>query len=143
MVRYTLALLALTLLACNGCKKDDGTSPNGASTGAPSTGETVVQLQDEGKTFDVARGATVTFKLESNAGTGYAWMPSQVDAKILAQQGDRTSEVASDTPGAPKRDVFRFTAQSPGSTAVEMGLKRPFDPSGPAARTLHVTVNVH
>jgi hypothetical protein len=68
-------------------------------------------------------------------------MPTQVDASILAQQGDRTSEVMSDTPGGPKADVYRFMAVSAGSTVVEMSLKRPFG-SAPPARAIHVTVNV-
>src|SRR5262249_54861335 len=82
MVRYALAFAALSLLACNGCNHDGQPPPNSganpAGTGAPSTGEVVVQAEDDGKAFDVARGATVTFKLQSNAGTGFMWMPTQV-----------------------------------------------------------------
>jgi predicted secreted protein len=102
----------------------------------------VVHAEDDGKTIDVARAATVTFALPSNAGTGYIWVPTQVDASILAQQGDRTSDVSSDVPGAPKVDVYHFTAVGPGTTTVEMSLKRPFG-SGAPARTVHVTVAVH
>jgi predicted secreted protein len=78
----------------------------------------------------------------SNSGTGYVWVPTQVDTNVLAQQGDRTSEVSSDAPGSAKLDVYRFAAHNAGSSAVEMSLKRPFG-SAPPARTLHVTVNVH
>lgn len=144
--RHSIAIAALSCLACNGC--NDGRSPPVSPAGtessapaAPASGETVVRAEDDGKSFDVARGATVTFKLASNAGTGYVWMPTQVDASILAQQGDRTSEVMSDTPGGAKMDVYRFMAGSAGTTVVEMSLKRPFG-SAPPSRAIHVTVNV-
>ena len=160
MIRWSaLAILSFSLLACNGCH--DGAPPAASAAVAPSapapdksatverdasasttaSNETVVHAEDDGKTLDVVRGATVTFALPSNAGTGYIWVPTQVDPSILAQQGDRTSDVSSDVPGAPKVDVYHFTAAGPGTTTVEMSLKRPFG-SGAPARTVHVTVTV-
>ena len=152
MIRWSaLAFFSVSLLACNGCH--DGNAPAASATVAPSasaTGnsatpaanETVVHIDDDGKAFDVARGSTVTFALPGNAGTGYIWVPTQVDANVLAQQGDRVSDTSSDVPGAPKVDVYHFAAANPGTTTVEMSLKRPFG-SGAAARTVHVTVAVH
>ena len=152
MIRWSaLAVSSISLLACNGCH--DGNAPAASATVAPSApspgnsatpagNETVVHAEDDGKAFDVARGSTVTFTLPSNAGTGYIWVPTQVDANVLAQQGDRASDASSDVPGAPKVDVYHFAAANPGTTTVEMSLKRPFG-SGTAARTVHVTVAVH
>lgn len=156
MIRWSaVALLPISLLACNACH--DGNTPPASATSAaavpsgPSPGnsatptagtETVVHVEDDGKAFDVARGSIVTFALPSNAGTGYIWTPTQIDANVLAQQGDRTSDASSDVPGAPKLDVYHFAAANPGTTTVEMALKRPFG-SGAAARTVHVTVAVH
>jgi predicted secreted protein len=102
-----------------------------------------VRGEDDGKTFDVAAGGTITFKLASQAGTGYVWMPSGADPTVLAQVGDRTSEVESSTPGAAKVDVYRFVAQHAGSTAVEMDLQRPWTKNAPPAKAIHVLVNVH
>ena len=150
------------MLACNGCR--DGNSapaiPSASATlagsagraaagspttppadAAPTGAETVVRLEDDGKTFDVARSSTVTFKLASRGGTGYAWLPTQVDAVALAQQGERTTELSSDTPGAPKLDVFRFTAIAPGSTSVEMSLRRAFG-GAPPARVMRVVIQI-
>jgi predicted secreted protein len=153
MIRWSaLVVFSVSLLACNGCH--DAAPPPASATVAPSgsvssntatpaaSNETVVHAEDDGKALDLARGAALTFALPSNAGTGYIWMPTQVDPTILAQQGDRTSDVSSDVPGAPKVDVYHFTAAGPGTTTVEMSLKRPFG-SGAAARTVHVTVTVH
>jgi predicted secreted protein len=155
MIRHALALCVLTLLAVGGCNDKNAppvspTDPAGMTSAPAAAGqanaaseakETVVRTEDDGKAVEVARGGTVTFKLVSNSGTGYVWVPTQVDNNVLAQQGDRTSEVSSDTPGSAKLDVYRFAAHNAGSSAVEMSLKRPFG-SAPPARTLHVTVNV-
>ena len=157
MIRWSPpVLLSFSLLACNGCH-DSAPPPNAAASasaaattsasapdpahGPPGATEATVHVEDDGKSIDLTRGATVTFSLTSNAGTGYVWVPSQVDAAVLAQQGDRTSVVSMDVPGAPKMDVYRFAAAGPGTTVVEMSLKRPFG-SAPPARTVHVTVNV-
>jgi predicted secreted protein len=153
MIRHALALTAMSLFACNGCNGDGntppatgptpGVAPNGsASGGVPAAGETLIHAEDDGKTFDVQRGSAVTFKLASNAGTGFQWVPVGVDPNILAQQGDRTQELSSDTPGAPKMEVYHFLANAPGTAMVEMDLKRAFG-SQPPGRVIHVTVNVH
>ena len=84
----------------------------------------------------------MTFSLPSHAGTGYVWMPTRVDANVLAQQGDRTSDTSSDVPGASKVDIYRFAAAAQGTTTVEMSLKRPFG-GAPPSRVMHVTVTVH
>jgi predicted secreted protein len=153
MIRWSaLAVFSVSLLACNGCHDGNppaasaAVAPSGSTAGnsatPPAATETVVHAEDDGKTFDVVRGVTVTFALPSNAGTGYVLVPTRVDPSILAQQGDRTSDAPSDVPGAPKVDVYHFAAAGPGTTTVEMSLKRPFG-SGAPARAVHVTVTVH
>jgi predicted secreted protein len=151
MIRIALAASAISLLACIGCNHDGGAPPASSGAGAasasagaaaPATGETVVHVEDDGKSFDVARGSAVTFKLASNAGTGFVWMPAPMDSSVLAQQGDRTSEVSSDVPGAPKVDVYHFAANGPGTVVVEMDLRRPWEHGAAPGRAIHVTVNV-
>jgi predicted secreted protein len=163
MIRWSvLALFALLPIsfACNGPHDASAppasatiatvTAPTGAAlsgitatpAAAAAAAETVIHAEDDGKSYDVARGSLVTFSLPSHAGTGYIWVPTQVDSSVLAQQGDRTSDAASDVPGAPKVDVYHFAAAAPGTTTVEMSLKRPFG-SGVPARSVHVVVAVH
>jgi predicted secreted protein len=148
MTKNAIGPCIFSLFVCAGCNDPHAPAASAASAAdtaveaaAPSV-ETVVHAEDDGKTFDVASGSIVTFKLASNAGTGYIWVPTHVDAPVLAQQGDRSNELSSDTPGGPKLDVYRFMAGPAGSSVVEMSLKRPFG-SAPAARAIHVTVNVH
>jgi predicted secreted protein len=152
MVRLTASLASVLLLAGHGCG-GSGTPPAqvaaaGAASGGPTRGESaasdaLVHVEDDGKTFDVTAGGTITFKLASNGGAGYVWMPAGADPAVLAQVGDRTSELESGTPGAAKVDVYRFVAQHAGSTAVEMDLQRPWTKNAPPAKAIHILVNVH
>jgi predicted secreted protein len=137
-------IAALLLLACLACHHDDPPAqPPPVTTSADdAAAETVVRVEDDGKTFEVARGATLVFKLVTHGGTGFAWMPAPLDGGTLAQQGDRTTELASDVPGSPRTDVYRFVAQTPGTTTIAMELERPWG-DAPPAKTLRVTVNVH
>jgi predicted secreted protein len=150
MIRLAILLTAASLFACNGCGSSNPPPPPGVpgtpgapgGGGAPVAGETIIHADDDGKTFDVTRGSPVTFKLFTNAGTGFQWVPVGVDPNILAQQGDRTQEMSSDAPGAPKFEVYHFLANAPGTVVVEMDLKRAFG-NAPPGRVVHVTVNVH
>src|SRR5580704_10985102 len=105
MIRWTALLpLLLSLLACNGCHDSAPPANVAAATSAAATtgssdpdaaplaaaDTTTIHVDDDGKSFDVARGATVTFSLPSNAGTGYVWVPTKIDGGVLSQQGDRT-----------------------------------------------------
>jgi hypothetical protein len=59
------------------------------------------------------------------------------------QQGDRTVvQNAPGVPGGPTSEVYRFVAQAPGTTMLEMSLKRGFG-SGAPARVLHITIIAH
>jgi predicted secreted protein len=155
MIRPTASLAALPLLllfACHGCGGGStpaaqsaaaGAASAGSARGEAATGDAVVHVEDDGKTFELLAGGTITFKLASQGGTGYVWMPAGADPTVLAQVGDRASEVESSAPGASKVDVYRFVAQHAGATAVEMDLQRPWTKNAPPARAIHVLVNVH
>jgi predicted secreted protein len=153
MIRTGLAALSLPLLVSgSGCNDHNAPPPSPpASAGpasAPETGPApstplLVHVEDDGKTFDVASGSRITFKLATNAGTGYVWMPTGVDPNVLAQEGERGNEASSDVPGAPKMDVYRFTAQRPGRATIEMDLQRPWAKTQPPAKSIHVMISVH
>jgi predicted secreted protein len=153
MMRAGMLLFALSLFACHGCNHDGG-GPPAQSSGAPgatasgggtgtSSGETVIHAEDDGKSFDVAQGSMVTFRLPANAGTGYTWTPAPgVDPNVLAPQGGPTNEPSSSQPGAPSAVVYHFLANAPGTANVEMDFKRPWG-NQPPSRAVHVVVNVH
>jgi predicted secreted protein len=153
VLRVPLALAAVSLLAAagesgGGCRHGGAPpSPSAATSAAPSAAapaERVLGTEDDGKTLELAQGDTLTVRLAGHAGTGFAWVLAAVDGGdggVLSQVGERTSELASDTPGAPKLDVYRFVARSAGTRTVEMDLRRPWGDQ-PAVKTWRVTVNV-
>jgi predicted secreted protein len=145
MIKVGLAVLTLVMFGCHGCTNGNAppTPPPvvGGTTPVPAA-ELVLHVDDDGKAFDVARGSPVTMRLASNSGTGYLWTLTPVDPGVLAPQGDRTSEVATEIPGGPKADVYRFVAVGAGTAVVEVALKRSFG-DAPPARVVHFTVRVH
>ena len=145
MIKVGLAAATLVMFGCHGCTTGNAPpaqppAPSGADPVA--AGELVLHADDDGKAFDVARGGPVTVRLANHAGTGYLWTLTPVDATVLAVQGDRTTEVASEIPGGPTADVYHFVAAGPGTATVEVALKRPFG-SAPPARVVHFSVRVH
>lgn len=160
-----LAVVSVTSLACGACHHDEpppnpsaaATASGPGSTATPlpapadgqagttgdaaATEDVVVRIEDDGKSFDVARGAELTFELARHAGTGFEWSPAPMDGGVLVQRGERTSRRTSDVPGAEKDDVYRFVAQSAGTVSVEMQLRRPWGDQ-PPVKTLRVVVHV-
>ncbi len=142
MVRAFLALAALPLLMSSGGCQHDAPPPAPESGSPASSTDTIVRLDDDGRTIEVAQGTRVVFKLGASSGTGYAWVAAPVDASVLAPQGEREVERSSDVPGAPKLDVLRFSAKGPGTVVVQVDLRRPWGDE-PAVKTVKVTINVH
>jgi predicted secreted protein len=145
MIKVGFAAATLVMIGCHGCTSGNAPpaqppAPRGADPVA--AGELVLHAEDDGKAFDVVRGSSVTVRLANNAGTGYIWTLTPVDATVLAARGDRTTEIASDIAGGPTADVYRFVAVGPGTGSVELALKRPFG-SAPPGRVVHFTVRVH
>jgi predicted secreted protein len=159
MPRSALLLAAPMFAAlgvgCAGCHRESGPPNPSGSTVTTTTavddaasmpeatdgGETTVSAEDDGKTFDLSPGATLLFRLASRSGTGFVWKPAPLDGGVIDEVGDRTSEVSSAVPGAPKMDVYRFIARSVGTTKIEMSYERPWG-NQPPVKTVRVTVNV-
>jgi predicted secreted protein len=151
MSRFAPAMVLLFAAAAvqSGCHHDSALpAPSGSTSATPGidAGETVVLgTADDGKTFDLPVGGSLTLRLAGHAGTGYAWVPvaqEAGDGGVLSPTGERTSEVSSDTPGAPKVDVYRLSASRAGTATVEMALRRPWG-NEPPVKTWRVTVTVH
>lgn len=113
------------------------------SAAAPSaSSESSATLDDDGKSFTVARGATFAIKLAAQSGTGYTWAVTKVDGAALTPTGHKETDGTPQTPGAPTREVFRFTAAASGTARVELALRRPWETGTAPARTFHVDVTV-
>jgi predicted secreted protein len=149
-----IGALAAAGVASGGCHHDGALPhPSGppdsppadasaAGTGDADATDMVVHAEDNGRTFDLSPGGTLVFRLASRSGTGFLWRPAPLDGGALTPVGERTSEVSSDVPGAPRFDVYRFVAHAVGTTGIEMDYGRPWGNQAPV-RIVHVTVNVH
>lgn len=101
---------------------------------------------------NVADGTAVTMdvdqvlalKLESNPTTGYGWGAVKIDETILEMTGDPEYIGASpsSTPmvGVGGWEVLRFKAMKSGSTTLQLGYFRSFEPDVPPVETITLTV---
>jgi len=154
MVRFTLALAAAVAALLSGCETLTVENP---FKPAP-----LALRLDEGSTAPVvlARGQTVVVKLEANVTTGYRWEPLAGYAPTLMQIGtadyvgrspDATATIAASSApapaaapvaGAPGDMTFRFRAETPGMTTLELAYRRPFEPTVAPAKTVRYDVTV-
>jgi len=93
----------------------------------------------------LARNQTLVVTLEANITTGYRWEAVPGFAPILGELP--TPDYAarpSATPvaGAPGDMTFRFRAESPGTTALELAYRRPFEPGVAPSKTIRYDVTV-
>ncbi|MBV9949228.1 MAG: protease inhibitor I42 family protein [Myxococcales bacterium] len=158
---FAMALAASGEAACN-----SGNAPPAAASAGEGTGSAAsptpaasppaedaqgaaheLQLtdDDDGRSFDVAVGDAIAFRLPRHAGTGYRWNASIPKAGILVEVASAASEELGDAsprpPGSSRIEVVRFVAAAPGTAEVTLSLARAFGAPAPA-RSLHVTIRV-
>jgi predicted secreted protein len=144
----TAVTMAMAGPACNGsAPPPNAVDPSASaapssSADAPSNAEKSVTLEDDGKSITLARGATFAVKLAAQSGTGYSWAVTKVDGAAVTAVGHKETEGTPQMPGAPMREVFRFTAAAAGTATVELALRRPWEKDVAPARTFHVSVTV-
>jgi inhibitor of cysteine peptidase len=139
MVRFTLAFAA-ALAMLTGCESMTVENPFNPAPlalrldGSPASGPVTLP-----------RGETLTVTLEANVTTGYRWEVLPGFAPTLAQIGT-ADYIARSTPpgvvGAPGDMTFRFRAETPGTTALELVYRRPFEPNVAPAKTVRYDVTV-
>ena len=157
----SLLVLASSASVANGCG-GSGTVAGNPSKVPSASGETsqggpqppaepIVEVEDDGKSFDVAVGSSVTFKLANHAGAGYVWMPTGVDSSVLAQEGERRGEdvgkpssegAAAKSEARERVDEYRFVAEQRGWVPVQMDLQRPWTKGAMPVKSIRVIVNV-
>jgi inhibitor of cysteine peptidase len=129
-----MLLASLAAVAVAGCASAD------ASRGPLALGET-----DNGKSFTVNVGDTVTIAIPGNPTTGYSWVAalSDKDTALLEQQGDPTylGDSADNVVGAGGTFTFTFKATAAGRAALKLAYVRPWEPDAPA-QTYEVQVTI-
>ena len=121
----------------------DGADLSGATLdpGALTTeGTAMLQLgdADDGRTVDVATGATVDVALGEGT-TGYQWANATSDDETLELESEEFETPRADAAGAFGRRHFRFRVA--GSGTIRLELAQPWDRAATPDRTFTATVN--
>jgi inhibitor of cysteine peptidase len=125
---------------------DDTTPDTSAAAAAAAT--LALTKDDNGKSFDVKVGDTISVVLEGNATTGYMWqsaMPEQASPLVTLNNGEGNytqDSVPSGTVGAGGMYTFIFTAVAAGQVQLELKYWRPFEPQSEPLETFSVTLNI-
>ena len=93
----------------------------------------------------LARNQTLVVTLEANITTGYRWEAVPGFAPVLGELPTPdyfARPSATPVAGAPGDMTFRFRAESPGTTALELAYRRPFEPAVAPAKTIRYDVIV-
>ena len=113
-----------------------------AAAGCGSGGEVKIGDTDDGGQVPLEVGQTLVLSLDSNPTTGYQWEITELDEAILKQT---SHEYEADQPvliGSGGKEVWRFQAQSSGSTTLSLGYKRSWEERIEPIQTYSVEVAV-
>nr|WP_063709938.1 protease inhibitor I42 family protein [Nocardia transvalensis] len=130
-------MLGLTLVACG---NDDSAHAKTSSADAVS-----VTGDFDGKAVSLAPGQTLEVSLAANPSTGYQWDLIDLDQTVLDQAGDpdyRPAADAGNAAGIGGTSRWRFTAKTPGATALHLGYARPWEAGTEPAQHFTLTVTV-
>ena len=118
-----------------------------ALTATAAGGKTVTladeDLKKENVKVELAKGDKLQLKLAANPTTGFTWVIASKEDPALKSAGkpeytaDKKGKV-----GGGGTQVFTFTAEAAGETAVELHYKRPFEKDKEPAKTYKFKVVV-
>lgn len=89
----------------------------------------------------IAVGASLVVRLTENPTTGYRWQHTLSEPGVLEWLEDEYV-ADSDLRGSGGRRSISFRALGPGSTALRVALRRPWE-TKPPLKSLRIYVNVH
>ena len=89
---------------------------------------TVVASEDwNGQVVKLRLGDRLEVRLPAQLGTGYSWNLHTPAHTSLVLEKTEIAHAGQAKPGATDVQVFRFTAQSAGSTTLALGYRRPWE----------------
>ena len=140
-VLFILALVVLFILPLSACAPGVAqaqTLPNSQS------GDVQLDPSADGSQIELQPGQSLSVRLPSNPTTGYRWEVAQLDAAVLAQQGEADYQQASDgqLTGAGGQETFLFQAGQSGQTTLKLVYHRPWETVADPASAFEVTVLV-
>lgn len=113
-----------------------------------STGVRVLTQADNGSTVTLRHHDRLKIQLPGNPSTGYAWQTIKVNSWVVAPVGHPTfvseSRQTNSAPVIGAGGVVQLTYEvvGKGSTPLELGYSRPWEPESTPSQTFKLTVNV-
>ena len=100
-----------------------------------------LEAEANGKTVHVAVGGVLEIHLDENPTTGYSWEIAALDEEILADAGRVYFAARPALTGSGGEVQWLFRALKPGTTALRLEYRRPWEKDKPA-QTFEITVAV-
>ncbi len=99
--------------------------------------------QDNGKTIELTKGATLIVKLSSNASTGYSWsVQSKSPLLKLLDSNYKEKKQLAQVAGAPGVQTFQWQATGAGNATLKLEYRRPWEKDEPPAKTFSVSLQI-
>ena len=99
--------------------------------------------KENGTKVKLAKGETLTIKLEGVPTAGYVWNIAKNNADQLAPQGKpEVTPAKKGVIGGKAITTFRFKADAAGASDLELHYKRPFEKNKEPAKTFKITVEI-
>jgi predicted secreted protein len=133
MAKILLPKLTWVLLACLML------SPS--TLGAAGAAITVTKAQT-GQTIALKVGGIVQIELPTRGGTGYSWQVKNPGAPHLKLISQTTRAVGETRPGSPMMQVWRFQAEQPGETEINLAYYRPWEGVGKATDHFRIIIRI-
>jgi len=112
---------------------------------ATKTAASVMTLtdQDNGKTIELKKGATLIMQLSSNASTGYRWSaPSSTSVLKLIKSDYKEQNQRTPIAGAPGVQTFEWQAAGPGTATLQLEYRRAWEKNVSPAKVFSITLRV-
>lgn len=100
---------------------------------------------DNGKSFSVQPGATISITLAANITTGYSWSVAKLDGQSVRAIGDvqyRPDAAPPGMVGSGGRAIATLEAIRTGRTTITLEYRRPWEKDVAAEKTYTVQINV-
>lgn len=104
--------------------------------------EIVIVQTDHGDTFESHLGDVILIRLEENPSTGYQWNVIKINEKILKPLDSEYLEASTAALGSGGTRTFTFQPLSPGTTLVQLQLRREWESKNGAIEYFEVTIRV-
>ena len=150
-MRHIIGIVLAIMVAWGGlgCDSADQADPPAAITDAPETSglepadaaPLTLTADDDGLTWAVTVGETITVELAGNPTTGYAWSVASMDGEAVSLEGEQYAPPAGERRGAGGTYRWTLRAKHAGQTTLHLVYAREWEDAEPT-REFTVTLTV-